>query len=56
MFSFLEAATILFLAGMLLVILAFNGSAANDSIELNNIALNSSDSPTQNENVTFDAR
>lgn len=56
LFSFLEAATILFLAGMLLVILAFNGSAANESIELNNIALNSSDSPTQNENVTFDVR
>jgi FtsP/CotA-like multicopper oxidase with cupredoxin domain len=56
MFSFFEAATILFLAGMLLVILAFNGSAANESIELNNSALNLSDSPTQNENVTFDAR
>ena len=55
-FSFLEAAAILFLAGMLLAILAFNGSAANESIELNNSALNSSDSPTQNENVTFDAR
>ncbi|MDD2754103.1 MAG: hypothetical protein PHS80_01115 [Methanothrix sp.] len=55
-FSFLEAAAILFLAGMLLAILSLNGSAANESIELNSIALNSSDSPTQNENVTFDAR
>jgi hypothetical protein len=55
-FSFLEAAVILFLAGMLLAILSLNGSAANESIELNSIALNSSDSSTQNENVTFDAR
>jgi len=55
-FSFLEAAAILFLAGMLLAILSLNGSAANESLELNSIALNSSDSPTQNENVTFDAR
>jgi len=55
-FSFLEAAAILFLAGMLLAVLALNGSASNESIELNSSSLNSSDRPNLNEHVNLDAR
>jgi hypothetical protein len=54
--SFLEAAAILFLAGILLAILAFNGSAGNENIELNSSNLNISDRTTLNEHVTLDAR
>jgi FtsP/CotA-like multicopper oxidase with cupredoxin domain len=54
--SLLEAAAILFLAGILCTILASNGSAANESIELNSSALKSSDSPPMNEHANLDAR
>ena len=54
--SFLEAALILILAGMMLALLSFSGSAANESIELRSIDLNSSNSSSLDENATFDAR
>ena len=55
-FSLLEAAAIFFLTGMLLAILVLNGSAANESIELNRSTLSLSDSTTLNEHANIDAR